>query len=115
MFTQIPAGEYYLIETKAPSGYDENRTLIPVIVDNTGVYVNAGTANDGVSVRRGVGSIVHSMLQFAAGDDIDATLHDIKATLVTAGNGQAEGIRSEHGQSSRMRNGIFSSRKAPRY
>lgn len=87
MFTQIPAGAYYLIETKAPSGYDENRTLIPVIVDNTGVYVNAGTANDGVSVRRGVGSIVHSMLQFAAGDDIDATLHNIKATLVTAGNG----------------------------
>lgn len=87
MFTQIPAGEYYLIETKAPSGYDENRTLIPVIVDNTGVYVNAGTANDGVSVRRGVGSIVHSMLQFAAGDDIDATLHNIKATLVTAGKG----------------------------
>lgn len=80
----LEAGEYYLVETSAPGGYKLNDTVIPVVVDNTGVYVDAGKADDGVSVLRGVGSVIRSMVQFAAEDDVDTTLHNIKAAL--AGN-----------------------------
>lgn len=93
MFTRIPNGTYYLIETKAPAGYEASKEIIPVVVDNTGIYADAGKAGDDVSVQRGVGSIVHSMIQFATDDDIDATLHNIKADLYTAPS--ASGIPSD--------------------
>ena len=82
-FSKIPKGEYYLIETEAPAGFEKNPTAVPVIVDNTGVYADAGDQNDMVSVNLGVGKLVKSMVQFAEDDDIDATLHDIKAALET--------------------------------
>lgn len=84
MFRGIPNGEYYLIETKAPAGYEKSKNIVKVDVNSTGVYANAGIAGDGITVERGVGSIVHSMLQFAANDDVDKTLHDIKTKLYTA-------------------------------
>ena len=87
MFQGIPNGDYYLIETEAPEGYEKSSKIIPVVVNNTGIYADAGGADDDVSVQRGVGSIVHSMIQFATEDDIDATLHNIKADLYTAGSG----------------------------
>lgn len=89
MFSKIPIGEYYLIETDAPEGYEASQQAVHVIVDNTGVYADAGTEEDAVSVRRGVGSVVRSMLQFATDDDVDTTLHDIKAELV---NGTRDGV-----------------------
>ena len=87
MFTRIPNGTYYLIETEAPEGYEKSSEIIPVVVDNTGIYADAGEAGDDVNVQRGVGSIVHSMIQFATDDDIDATLHNVKADLYTADSG----------------------------
>lgn len=90
MFSRIPIGEYYLIETSAPTGYVASGQAVHVIVDNTGVYADAGTETDAVSVRRGGGSVVRSMLQFATDDDVDTTLHDIKTELVSgerSGNG----------------------------
>ena len=42
MFSGIPLGKYYLVEIEAPEGYKRSETSIPVIVDNTGVYANAG-------------------------------------------------------------------------
>lgn len=83
MFSRIPIGEYYLIETSAPTGYVASGQAVHVIVDNTGVYADAGTETDAVSVRRGVGSVVRSMLQFATDDDVDTTLHDIKTELIS--------------------------------
>ena len=80
----LPEGEYYLVETAAPTGYKKLVSKpIHVVVDDTGVYADAGVANDNVTVLRGVGSVVRSMVQFAAGDNVDTTLHNIKAALAT--------------------------------
>lgn len=99
-FYGIPEGAYYLVETSAPDYLNVNKQAIPVIVDDTGVHVNAGDEDDGVSVNLGVGKIVKSMVQFATDDGIDATLHDITATLQTADDYTTSGTDSwEEGES----------------
>ena len=80
----LPAGTYYLKELTAPDRYAPSGQLVEVVADDTGVYADAGTPTDDVSVLRGVGKVVRSMLQFAVPDDINATLTDIKASLYTA-------------------------------
>ena len=80
----LKRGEYYLFETSAPDGYVKNETAIHIIVDDTGVYADAGTADDGVSVLKGVGSVVHNMVQFAVGDNVDTTLNRIVAGVAAA-------------------------------
>ena len=77
----LSEGVYYLAETKGLDNYKKNEQLVKVIVDSTGVYADAGTKDDGVKVARGVGSVVETMAYFAMDDQLDTTLHDIKATL----------------------------------
>lgn len=72
---------YYLKETKAPFGYQASNQMIKILVTDQGVYADAGNEEDGISVQLGVGRLVHSMIQFAPLDKVDATLHDIKAFL----------------------------------
>lgn len=83
-FVGIPSGSYYLVQTKAPTGYAINPNAIEVVVDDNGVHVNAGDPDDYVSVSLGVGKIAKGISQFAMNDGLDATLHDISVGLETA-------------------------------
>lgn len=81
-FDHLEPGTYWIGEVNPPSAdYEKNTALSKVFVDETGVYADAGTEDDGISVTRGVGRIVRSMIQFAVDDDINTTLHNITATL----------------------------------
>lgn len=99
--TGLETGEYVLRETQAPTGYTASTDNIAFVVDSSGVHVNAGKSDDDISVKLGVGKIVKSMVQFATNDGIDATLHDITATLQTAENYDTSGttLWTEQGQS----------------
>ena len=92
-FTAIPNGTYYLVETRAPEGYTANATQVKVIVNDTGVYANAGTAEDGISVERGVGRLVNSMAQFASENTVDTTLNQIVAKFYTTETEIHEGFQ----------------------
>ena len=81
VFDNLKPGTYWIKETAVPNGYTINDNFVKVIVDDTGVYADAGGENDGIQVTRGVGRLVRSMLQFAVDDRIDVTLHNIVATL----------------------------------
>lgn len=84
-------GNYVLVETAAPEDYQLDATPIRIVVDDDGVHVNAGTADDNVTVETGLGTLAWSMKGFAAGDHVDATLHDVQAQPQTATSYSADG------------------------
>lgn len=92
-FTAISNGIYYLVETAAPAGYIANTTPAKVIVNDTGIYADAGRANDGISVERSVGRLVNSMAQFSSKDTVDTTLNQIVAKFYTTQSGIYEGFQ----------------------
>lgn len=77
-------GTYYLRESLSPDGYEINSTITKVIVDDSGVYVDAGKVNDGVRSMSGPGSLIASLAQFGFPDSIDNTLTHIKGKLQSA-------------------------------
>ena len=83
-FDGIAAGDYVLIETKAPQGYAAGEYASHVYVDNSGVYVNAGSATDGIAVHRDIGQLVSTMKQFATDTNLDNTLTYVTAQLQTS-------------------------------
>lgn len=87
IFANLNPGVYWVGEQTSPkeptvsdpNGYLMNNTLTKVLVTDDGVFADAGKAGDGVTVMRGVGRLMRSMVQFAVEDDIDVTLHNIVA------------------------------------
>ena len=77
-------GTYYLRESVSPDGYEINNTITKVIVDDSGVYVDAGEKGDGVLSLSGPGSLIASLAQFGSPDSIDNTLTHIKGKLQSA-------------------------------
>ncbi|WP_342995189.1 Spy0128 family protein [Parolsenella catena] len=77
-------GTYYLAETGAPDGYHANDTVTKVIVDNSGVYVDAGSEGDGVRSMSGPGSLLSALSQYGSGDSVDETLAKVAGTLESA-------------------------------
>lgn len=84
-------GTYYLRESMNPDGYEMNSTITKVIVDDSGVYVDAGKVNDGVRSMSGPGSLIASLAQFGSPDSIDNTLTHIKGKLQSATGMDANG------------------------
>ena len=77
-------GTYYLRESGSPDGYELNTTITKVIVDDSGVYVDAGDEFDDVRSMSGPGSLIASLAQFGSPDSIDNTLTHIKGELQSA-------------------------------
>lgn len=77
-------GTYYLAETGAPDGYHANDTVTKVIVDNSGVYVDAGSEGDGVRSMSSSGSLLSALSQYGSGDSVDETLAKVAGTLESA-------------------------------
>lgn len=84
-------GTYYLRESVSPDGYEINNTITKVIVDDSGVYVDAGEKNDGVRSMSGPGSLIASLAQFGSPDSIDNTLTHIKGKLQSATGADVKG------------------------
>lgn len=80
----LEEGTYFLKEISAPKGFLLNDTFTKVIVDDSGVHADAGTADNGVSTFVGVGSLMKSLGQFGAEGDIDNTLTWIKGQRQTS-------------------------------
>lgn len=80
----LTKGTYYLRESVSPDGYEINNTITKVIVDDSGVYVDAGEKGDGVLSVSGPGSLIASLAQFGSPDSIDNTLTYIKGKLQSA-------------------------------
>lgn len=80
----LTKGTYYLRESVSPDGYEINNTITKVIVDDSGVYVDAGKKGDGVLSVSGPGSLIASLAQFGSPDSIDNTLTHIKGKLQSA-------------------------------
>ena len=93
VFKKLENGTYYLKEASAPSGYKIRDELTKVVVNDDGVFADAGEKDDGIYVGRGgLGTLLNSMEQFANNNDIDTTLTNMKINLrVSESEPQSDG------------------------
>ena len=81
----LSQGAYTLAETKPPEGYEPKTETVPVYVTATGrVYADALQEDDGITVRKGLGKLLQTMVRYAAEGSVNVTLRDISASLITA-------------------------------
>ncbi len=80
------ARSYWLKETAAPAGFTLNESVTEIRVTDDSIYANAGTPDNGVSVRKGAGQLIQTMVRYAADDKLNVTLRDILATKYTYKN-----------------------------
>ena len=94
----LAEGTYFLAEVEAPKGYTKSNLATKVVVTKDGVYADAGIEGDGITVRRGVGSLVKTLAQFGTSPEVNATLHDVTATLKVSKDAPTdEGAKWESG------------------
>lgn len=83
--TVLEEGAYTLKETEPPEGYEAKTETVPVYVTATGrVYADALQEDDGITVRKGLGKLLQTMVRYAAEGSVNVTLRDISASLITA-------------------------------
>nr|WP_236023547.1 SpaA isopeptide-forming pilin-related protein [Bifidobacterium miconis] len=83
VFSGLTNGTYYVRETKAPTGYGLNSHWTKVVVNDNGVFADAGIANDNIKVQVGLGSVVKSLYPTVDGI-IDKTLTNLTVGLKSA-------------------------------
>ena len=74
------ARSYWLKETAAPAGFALNEAVTEIRVTDDSIYANAGSEDNGVAVRKGVGQLLQTMVRYAADNKLNVTLRDILAT-----------------------------------
>lgn len=76
----------YLKEITPPIGYESNNTIIPIVIGKYGIYADAGTKYDDVTVYAGVGKLNTTMTKYAASPDFNLTLRYITADAQIQGS-----------------------------
>lgn len=92
IFTGLEGGTYYAVEVSNDGSdyvqsnglwYAVNKHAAKIVVCDSasgGVYADAGTDADDISVMRSIGRLVDTMKRFAVNDQVDSTLHNVVAT-----------------------------------
>lgn len=99
-FGRISNGKYILREIKPPSGFNVNndaQTL--VLVNDSGVFANAGKPYDSVSVANGAGYLVATLNSFASRGTIDESLRWIYTAMRVNDNTTFAGFAGGTGES----------------
>lgn len=73
-FGLLRKGWYVLREIIPPYGYTINPNQVKVVVDDSGVYANAGVAGDSILVGNGPGYLSKTLNEFASMNVVDETL-----------------------------------------
>lgn len=83
----LAAGAYCLVEESAPEGYAVSRDASKVIVNEYGVFADAGEADDDITVARGAGWLVSTVSSFGMDAALDNTLTWVKSAPVSVSFG----------------------------
>ncbi|OZG64025.1 hypothetical protein BEUL_2227 [Bifidobacterium eulemuris] len=77
-------GTYYLVEMEAPAGYQKTTNVSKIVVSDDGIFADAGEADDGIKVVRGVGQLVATMSTFGSTGSFDDTLRYVESVAGSA-------------------------------